>query len=220
MKSVQIVSIIVIFLIAATVFEFTVSAKSSKHSGLKGSTIIIVRHGDKYRGKYHGKFLDPKGYVRAVRLLQWYKTKWGKAPDYIFATNPVLHGPGSTIWNKASFREIQTVAPLSNYYKMPVEHPVVETDVNGFVNILKNGEQYNGKTIFVCWDSYNIPLIVKQLGATGNVPQWPSDDFDSAYILTFTEEGKLGHIELLSNQYPVSSNVSWDSLINEFDMQY
>src|SRR3990167_8848641 len=83
--------------------------------------IIIIRHGDKFFKKHSGQFLSAKGQIRAEKFLQYYLSHYDK-PDYIFAAKP---GNDNHPDESASYRPLQTVAPLASQLSVLTGHKVL-----------------------------------------------------------------------------------------------
>lgn len=175
--------------------------------------IIIIRHADKLRQAEQGPSLSPKGIVRSLAFAFYYLDKFGE-PDYIFATHP-----RGSLGKNTSMRELQTVAPLANMlalqrpnYGFPILHPYKNADFEELANYILNKKNFDGKQILICWNHKKIPLLAKKLGVKEPLPHWPTDDFDSVYVLQYDRQGKLIHFEILNQQYPVAFDGTWKAL--------
>lgn len=182
--------------------------------------IIIVRHGDKWlkpaakwANRNNKNFtLNAKGMVRSVKLAQYILKKFGR-PDYIFATAATdQHGVENSV------SDIQTAGPLaslladSNPHGFKINYPFTAKQYANLGKLLLNQKQYDRKTILIVWNHYNIPALVNSLGVKEALPAWPIDNFDSVYVLKYTDSGHLANWKRLDNQYQVPDDISWDTL--------
>src|SRR3990167_3126137 len=109
--------------------------------------VIIIRHGDKFFKKHSGQFLSAKGQLRAEKFLLYYLSHYDK-PDYIFAAKP---GNDNHPDESASYRPVQTVAPLASElsvltgHKVLVYTPYFEQKYNKLVDKLLHEKTYNNK---------------------------------------------------------------------------
>ena len=196
------------FLGALAVFLLSLSVFSAP------SEIIIIRHGDKITQHAPGIFLSPRGQVRAEKFIFYFMSHFGR-PDYIFTTNPIFLSKGDH-----AFRAVQTIAPLENYL---MQHQVPVTvnslyhkkDYTQLAQQLLTNTKYGHKKILICWEHHMIAPLVAALQVSGNIFVWPEDDFDSVYVIKYRKDGAIASYQELKNQYPVSVNPSWRSLLNK-----
>ena len=192
------------FMIVALFFMVTSYANATPKQ------VVIVRHGDKLL-EDPGQTLSQTGYLRAVALSQYYVKYFNSVPDIVFAANPMP--------SYDSFREIQTVAPLVNIAsglgnKLTISHPYSVGQEDVMTKEILSNESYDGKNILICWEHGHINSILNGLGIPGSI-KWKGSDFDTVYIVTFTENGEAiqANAERLDNQYPIQEVSSWDSYI-------
>ncbi|MEU1778775.1 hypothetical protein ABZ545_04715 [Streptomyces abikoensis] len=160
------------------------------------ATILIIRHGEKPRGSTRGmdehgepdkKSLTQRGWERARALPKLFAPATaasgagasGQAglprPSTIFAAAD--YGP-----NAGSRRMRQTVTPLSEELRLPVNTSFSETEEAK----LATAALMSPSPVLICWEHSRIADIVKGLGAAGapGVPKsWP-DRFDLVWVLT------------------------------------
>ncbi|MFQ6196315.1 hypothetical protein [Streptomyces sp. NPDC000405] len=160
------------------------------------ATILIIRHGEKPRGGTRGmdehgepdkKSLTQRGWERARALPKLFAPATaasgagasGQAglprPSTIFAAAD--YGP-----NAGSRRMRQTVTPLSEELRLPVNTSFSETEEAK----LATAALMSPSPVLICWEHSRIADIVKGLGAAGapGVPKsWP-DRFDLVWVLT------------------------------------
>ncbi|MCC3777727.1 hypothetical protein K6I33_002499 [Streptomyces sp. UNOB3_S3] len=152
---------------------------------------MIIRHGEKPRGGARGmdengepdkKSLTQRGWERARALPKLFTPATDTAgraglprPFTLFAAAD--YGP-----NAGSHRMRQTVTPLSEELKLPVNTSFSETEEEKLAAAALASPQ----PVLICWEHSRIKDIVKGLGAAGapGVPKsWP-DRFDLVWVLT------------------------------------
>jgi len=177
------------------------------------SEIIIIRHADKLKQNYTGPAIDPTGYVRAVRFAFYFLDHFGQ-PNDIVTTNP---SRGKS--RLASIRELQTIAPLVNIIQQKdpeIEHniyaPYLAKEYSKLANFLLTNKRFDDQLVLICWDHTSIPKLVNLLGVTDHLPNWPSEDFDSVYILKYHHHHLISY-QLLNNQYPVTHVDDWRQIL-------
>lgn len=152
------------------------------------ATIMIIRHGEKPRGSTRGmdengepdkKSLTQRGWERARSLPKLFAPMAAASalprPATLFAAAD--YGP-----NAGSRRMRQTVTPLAEELKLPVNTSFSETEEAKLAAAALTSPQ----PVLICWEHSRIADIVKALGATGapGVPKsWP-DRFDLVWVLT------------------------------------
>lgn len=184
------------------------------------SEIIIVRHGDKTVHsspewkKNHGSdyVLSAKGVVRSVKLAQYVIKKF-KSVDHVIA--PV---PQDMATDASSIRPETTAGPIVNM--MASERPngfklkllFSDKDYSALAHLLLTDKQFDHQRVLIIWNHNMIPQLANLLGIKEKLPVWPSSDFDSVYILNYTDNGKLSHWQHLEKQYPIDKEISWDAI--------
>jgi hypothetical protein len=151
-------------------------------------TLVFLRHGEKPSGGY-GQ-ITCKGLQRALALPQVLTGMFG-TPDYIFAPNPlpkVTDAAGSFYY----VRPLATIEPTAIRLGMPVNAQYGFTDITGLQNEFLNGA-YASSTVFIAWEHLKEQELVQNLmnlyGGGVTVPAWPSDDYDSLYVVRLTNDG-------------------------------
>ncbi|EKD77988.1 MAG: hypothetical protein ACD_42C00094G0002 [uncultured bacterium] len=191
------------------VFLITTAAISAPHE------VIIIRHADKWDQSNPGPYLSPKGQLRAEKFVAYYLSHYQK-PDFIFASNPAVSG--DVAQGGFSYRPLQTVMPLANqlayqnssgYFVNAVFH---NHQYAALAKTLLQDKQYRGKTILICWHHGLANDLAHALGVTEKLSKWKGKIFDRVYVLTYDDHGKLFTFRQLENQYPVSSNPTWENL--------
>lgn len=177
--------------------------------------VVIIRHADKWEQKNPGPFLSPKGQLRAEKFIAYYLSHF-KKPDYIFASNPVVHAAKE--YTGYSYRPLQTVIPLANQlaFQNPNGFPINaiyhDNQYARLAKLLLTNHAYQNKFILICWHHGLAGALAHALGVTQPLAKWRSGDFDQVYVLTYNHAGKLSAFHILKNQYPVNDNPTWMQL--------
>ncbi len=171
--------------------------------------IIVIRHADKLLQVKSGPFLSPKGQVRAIAFAIYYLNKFPE-PNYIIASNP------SSLKNKSSLRELQTVAPLAN--ELAERHPLSDYTV---IRDYQNGEEkrlaedllhdkkFNDTVILICWHHNKIPDLLMNLGIDMRNISLDINNFDTVFVIEYDANENVIQFNILNKQYNVLFNGSW-----------
>ena len=157
--------VLLLFVLGINSFVF---GQNTAQDNLK---IVFIRHAEKPE---KGDNLTCQGLNRALLLPKLLNDKFG-IPAYIFV--PEL-GQGETTKHARMF---QTIAPFAMKYNLVINTSHKEKDSLLMASDLKSKKG----TIIIVWEHKAIAPIVRSLGV--NVPglQWPDDDYDSIWIVTF-----------------------------------
>jgi hypothetical protein len=141
--------------------------------GQTGATlrVILVRHGEKPK---NGSNLTCEGLNRSLQLPEVLNKKFGK-PDYLYI--PSLSLGDST----KHARMFETAIPLAVRYQLEITSRFEEKD---FSAIAANVKEKKG-TVLMVWEHKAIKDIAAALGVT-DPPKWADDDYDSIWIITFS----------------------------------
>jgi len=148
-------------------------------------TLVFFRHGEKPTGGY-GQ-LTCQGLQRALALPSVLTTRYGAA-QFAFAPNPTVLVPDSA----GSFyyvRPLATIEPTAIRLGLPVNTKYGYNDLAGMQAELTSGT-YASSTVFVAWEHLYLKQLVQNIldgyGAGVVVPDWPSGDYDSVYVVKIT----------------------------------
>jgi hypothetical protein len=155
----------VLILLAICLATCTTTAQS------KNLKLIFIRHAEK---PADGDNLSCMGLNRALKLPEVLKAKFG-LPDHVYV--PALHLGKST----PRGRMFQTVSPFAIKYNLTINSSFEEEDAAGLTSELAGKKG----TILIVWEHSKIKPIIKALGLTVKGLQWPDDDFDSIWIVTY-----------------------------------
>jgi hypothetical protein len=155
-----------------------------------GSTIMLIRHGEKppHSGRPHGvtpegthdgHSLTVEGWVRAGALMELFApsrcapTAPVRRPDRIYAASP--HGGQSK-------RSVQTVMPLAIRLGLDVISRFAEGEEKALAHEL--GGQPG--VALVAWHHQHMPTLLRHLGPVAPAPpeHWPDDRFDMVWVVT------------------------------------
>ena len=168
--------------LATATFASTAVAAAT---GTTTETIVFLRHGEKPAGGY-GQ-LTCQGLQRALALPPVLTTAYG-TPEYIFASNPttkVTDSAGSFYY----VRPLATIEPTAIRLGLPVNTRYGYSDIAGLQSELVSAT-YASATVFVAWEHLYLQKVVQNImnayGSGVTVPAWPSDDYDSLYIVRIT----------------------------------
>jgi hypothetical protein len=166
----------------------TNSVASTAPPGQIVETIVCIRHGEKPAGGL-GQ-LTCRGLNRALALPEVLLAKYGK-PQFVFAPNPTekVDGTGEYYY----VRPLATIEPTAIRCGLPVNTQFGYRQINGLETELAK-PQYQNATIFIVWEHRLLDKFVKDLltahgGNSRQVPSWPSQDFDSIFLVKVTRSG-------------------------------
>jgi hypothetical protein len=137
----------------------------------KNLKLIFIRHAEK---PADGDNLSCMGLNRALKLPEVLKAKFGLA-DHIYI--PSVHPGKST----SRGRMFQTVSPFAIKYGLAINSSFEEEDASNLAAELQSKKG----TILIVWEHSYIKPIIKALGISVKGQQWPNDDFDSIWIVTY-----------------------------------
>ncbi|WP_313682736.1 histidine phosphatase family protein [Pantoea sp.] len=141
------------------------------------STYVFFRHGEKPDNR-SGQ-LTCKGLNRALNLPSVLLNRYGQ-PDALYASGPNEDKTGS------SLRPLTTILPLAIQISKPVVIRFNADEPLPLVSALL--EEKKVPLTFISWEHKNLVIAARELvkktgGDDGQVPDWPSSDFDSLYIV-------------------------------------
>jgi hypothetical protein len=135
-------------------------------------TVVIIRHAEK---PPKGKNLNCKGLNRSLKLPAVLYSKFG-IPGSIYV--PSLDNNVST----GHARMFQTVVPLAAKYNLKINSKYTEADTTALANDIKRQKGI----VLVVWQHSTLPSIVRALGVQGFNMLWGNNDYDSIWIVNFT----------------------------------
>lgn len=145
--------------------------------------IILIRHADEPTDP-HDPNLSPAGVQRAERLVPFITsdpvmTRFG-LPVAVFATRTTRDGNGR--------RTQETVAPLAQALKLPVQTPFTARDFAALAKRVLGDPAYVGKTVLICWNHTEIPQLASALGVRPRPPKWKVGVYNLVYLITYHDD--------------------------------
>jgi hypothetical protein len=147
-------------------------------------TLVFIRHGEKPPDEI-GQ-LNCQGLNRALLLPDVLTKQFGK-PDFIFAP-----GTSDKIENRKTkitydyVRPLITIAPTAIRYNLPINADFGFTQIDPLQAELLSAK-YKTATVFIAWEHVMLQKLVTNMMAKLNPSQtvdpWPSDDFDSIFVV-------------------------------------
>jgi hypothetical protein len=152
-------------------------------------TIVLVRHGEK-PALGLGQ-LNCQGLNRALALPGVIGKQFGK-PDLILAPDPTqlkedLGHPYNYV------RPLATIEPTAIVFGLPIDASIGVSNIDALRQKFESPE-YQSALVVVAWEHTNIAKLARLLvadhgGDPAGVPDWQGDDFDSMYVVRFTQTG-------------------------------
>jgi hypothetical protein len=159
-------------------------------------TIVVLRHGQKAPGGL-GQ-LNCMGLNRALALSKVLIGRFGRA-DAIFAPNPADQMRENSFSSKeySYVRPLATIEPTAIQLGLPVDTQLGFRDITGLESAV-TAPAYANSTIFIAWEhKYAHDFAREMLRAYGldpsQVPEWPSDDFETMYVFHITRVAGSAH---------------------------
>jgi len=152
-------------------------------------TVVMVRHGEK-PALGLGQ-LNCQGLNRALALPAVIGRQFGK-PDLILAPGPAqskedLGHPYNYV------RPLATIEPTAIVFGLPIDVSIGVSNVDALRQKLESPE-YQSALVVVAWEHNDIANLARLLvadhgGDPAGVPDWQGGDFDSIYVVRFTQTG-------------------------------
>jgi hypothetical protein len=173
----------------ATVVSVLLLVATAARSDNAVETIVLIRHGEK-PDQGLGQ-LNCQGLNRALALPQIIARRFGK-PDFIFTPNPSDRKMDAGVAYDY-VRPLATVEPTAISFGLPVDTSLGISDTARLPAVLEQPMYHNALTL-VAWEHKTIETIAGALlanhgGSAAVVPPWPSEDFDSIYVVTIVRNG-------------------------------
>jgi hypothetical protein len=159
------------------------------------ATILIIRHAEKLTDGRQD--LSETGYKRASLLPTLFVGAGARAdlpvPQFLFATHLSKH----------SNRPVETITPLAEALKLPIDSAIMNDDYAELAKQLLSGK-YAGKVVLVSWHHGNIPQLATALGAQPPYTPWPDEKFDRVWRIDY-KDGKATLTDLPQGLLPGDS---------------
>lgn len=139
------------------------------------SQVILLRHAEK---PAKGDTLSLQGFARAEALVRYFSQ-----PTMPFQLQPpVAIYAQNSAKGHSSTRPVQTIAPLANYWQVPLYTTYTADECSKLVYEISR--DYSSGLVVVCWSHDNLQTIAKKFGVD-NAPDWPGTAFDWVWVLNF-----------------------------------
>ena len=166
----------------ASAMQAAPAATTAPANGLRGSTILIVRHAEK---PADGTGLTPAGEARAAAYASYFRSFRFRGAmlrvDTLVAAADTDHSARSRL----------TLIPLSQATAIPVQQPYPSANVGELASWLRAGPAR--RTILVSWHHGQIGRLVEALGADPrrilSLGWWPPSVYDWVVVLRFDAQG-------------------------------
>jgi broad specificity phosphatase PhoE len=135
--------------------------------------ILLFRHAEKPHDENNPE-LSPTGQIRAAALAVYLPTVFGR-PSHLIASRH----------SDKSDRPAQTLKPLSDVLRMPVDTRFENSQFKDLARELLTGPQYQGARIALCWHHGEIPDLAKALNVDDVPDKWGDDVFDRIWQIDF-----------------------------------
>ena len=179
-------------------------------------TIVCIRHGEKTPTEL-GQ-LSVRGLNRSLALPDVLLSKFG-TPEFIFAPDPAGEIQLKDGQPSCYIRPLATIEPTAIRCQLPVNTRFGFTDIAGLDAELRK-PVYEHAVVFVSWEQLMLVKFVRHLvaglgGDPAQVPDWPSKDYDSIYVVRIITHGgqesvsfTIDHEELgrLSDRFPLPAS--------------
>jgi hypothetical protein len=111
-------------------------------------------------------------------------------PISIFAARPMYNQPPFPT-DEISFREIDTVRPLAGLLKMPIHSGYAAWEEERVADFILNECFYDGEYVVIAWPQEHVADLAFAFGVTPFPSQYPSDEYDLTWLITFDPEASL-----------------------------
>jgi hypothetical protein len=167
----------------------TNSTFSTGTPGQTVETIVCIRHGEKPPGGL-GQ-LTCRGLNRALALPAVLLAKYGK-PQFAFAPSPAQKVDG-TAGDYFYVRTLATIEPTAIRCGLAVNTQFGYEEIKGLETELRKPEYQDAK-ILIVWEHRSLDKLVQDLletngGNPSQVPRWPSQDYDTIFVVRITRSG-------------------------------
>jgi hypothetical protein len=142
--------------------------------------ILLFRHAEKPKDLDNAG-LSKTGQIRAAALAVYLPEMFGP-PSHLVATK---RGPKSQ-------RPEQTIKPLSDSLKLPIDLRFEDAQFKDLAKELLTNPVYKNARIALCWHHGEIPDLAKALGVDDAPDSWGDDVFDRIWQIDYNS----GHAKL------------------------
>jgi broad specificity phosphatase PhoE len=158
--------------------------------------IMVIRHAEKPNGEpglmpdgsQNDEALTAAGWKRAKALVGLFDPPDGRFATPLLARPQTLFASANSAASK-SLRPEQTITPLAEALKLPINTNYTKGQEAGLVEAAKKG----GGQVLIAWQHEDIPAIADLIrdGDTKHVPQrWQGHRFDLVWVFDLEDSGK------------------------------
>ena len=170
-----------LFALLFAVLAFGLPCAGAQDADKYPAVIYILRHAEKPAPEENSPDLTPTGFKRAEALPSLFVQMPGSSaprlpkPDAIFATAR----------SKSSNRPVETVTPLAQFLKLPIQHDFDERATGPLAAEVLGGK-YAGKAVLICWHHGQIPALAAALGVADAPAAWNAQVFNQIWKITYS----------------------------------
>ncbi len=139
--------------------------------------VIIIRHAEK---QPDGNHLSRQGRERAAALVPYFL----ETPELLEFKTPVAIYAQAPKKNASSIRSIETVKPLADALKLPINETYLRDDYRKMLAEIMASKEFEGHTVLICWEHNVIIDIAKVLGAENVPANWPGSTYDRTWVIS------------------------------------
>ena len=152
--------------------------------------ILLIRHAEKPTQGDEGSELSEQGWQRARLLPTLFQNrpelaKLGR-PAALFAMAPQNEG--------GSIRAIQTLKFVAETFNLPINSETKRDDFHQMILAIQKDSKLDGQFVVICWERKVLTDIAADLGVK-NPPHLGSDQFDRAWLLSFSQTGAVLNLQ-------------------------
>lgn len=112
-------------------------------------------------------------------------------PSYLTSTATLnAYGPPAALYGARQtatypgLNVLQSLTPSSRYFRLPIHAGYSYLESSGLADEILNNPDYDGKTVFIVWDFYEIPDLINAFGYSS--PALPTPEaYNRTYVLPF-----------------------------------
>lgn len=153
-------------------------------------TLVFVRHGEKPVDVSNGQ-LTCQGFNRSLALAPVLLSRYG-IPNYLFAAAPVKKQDDNGV-DYFYLRALTTIEPTAVAAGKTINLGYDKDQIDAVEQELMK-PAYQGALVFVAWEHTLMDELVRNIvhdngGNSSLVPAWPTDDYDSIFVVTLVRGG-------------------------------
>lgn len=134
--------------------------------------VLLIRHGEEPK---NGPDLDDRGRARANALVGLFEHPLMQ-PATVFAAKS----------SKQSARPVQTCEPLAKAIGLTIDERFDEKEFAQLATAILQGPGPAGRSVVVCWKRETMPELATALGVANPPIEWPSNQFDHIWRISYS----------------------------------